>query len=91
MPIHTAVDVPNRVHLPEILAGLTDDELATWPGVLSKGGLSAGGLVSLAKSDNAGLTPPLVFDGIFHGIDAGDFYNLLIVIVFLLKTTIEWE
>lgn len=22
--------------LPEILAGLTDDELATWPGVLSK-------------------------------------------------------
>ncbi|HBN8043003.1 TPA: hypothetical protein ACL1TL_001621 [Pseudomonas aeruginosa] len=24
-------------HLPEILAGLTDDELATWPGVLSKG------------------------------------------------------
>ncbi|WP_148317921.1 hypothetical protein [Achromobacter xylosoxidans] len=24
-------------HLPEILVGLTDDELATWPSVLSKG------------------------------------------------------
>lgn len=40
--------------LPEILAGLTDDKLAAWPSVLSRGEMSAGEQASIAKSDDAG-------------------------------------
>ncbi|WP_147316656.1 hypothetical protein [Pseudomonas aeruginosa] len=58
-----------------------DDILAT----------KAGGLVSIAKSDNADSAPPLVFDGIFHGINIMCICIILILQAFFFKNTIEWE
>lgn len=60
---------------------LDDDILAT----------KAGGLASIAKSDDADSTPPLVFDGIFHGINNEYIYIALILKEFLFQKTIEWE
>lgn len=60
---------------------LDDDTLTT----------KAGRLTSIAKSDDTDSTPPLVFDGIFHGINNEYISIILIFNDFLFQKTIEWE
>jgi len=53
--------------------------------------LNAGGLASIAKSDDAESTPLLALDGIFHGIVGTWNCKILIFNEFFLQNTIEWE